>query len=188
MRRLLQFFAEGILVLAPIALTVYVVGRIAGFLESLGERYLLLGLVRVPGVGLLVTVAFVTLVGAVAGHWAARRVIGFGEAVIERIPLVKGLYGSIRDVVDAFGGKKQSFGRAVLVRLPDFPLEILGFVTADDLALLGEAGRGRIAVYVPQSLQLGGFVAVVPRESVTVLEAPPQEVLRFLMTAGMAGR
>lgn len=188
MKRLVRYFAEGILVLAPLVLTVYVVGRVASALEALGERYILFGMVRVPGVGLLVTVVLVTLVGAMAGHWAARRVIAFGEGIVERIPLVKGLYGSIRDMVDAFGGKKPSFGRAVLVRLPEFPLEVLGFVTADQVAFLGEVGEDRVAVYVPQSLQLGGFVAIVPRASVTWLDAPPQEVLRFLMTAGMAGR
>ncbi len=185
MRKLVQYFVEGVLVLAPIALTIYVVGRILTILETLGEKYLLFGLVRLPGVGLAIAVATITLVGFLAGTWAVRRALDFGESLLARIPLVKSVFGSIKDVVDAFGGKKQSFSKVALVRVPDMPIELLGFITSEDLALLGEAGRDKVAVYIPQSLQLGGFVAVVPRVNVTVLETPPQAALKFLVTAGM---
>lgn len=185
MKKFAQYFMEGVLILAPIALTFYVVGRVLGLLEAIGERYLLFGLVRVPGLGLVLTVLFIAWVGWVGGHWVAARVLAFWDGILSRIPFVKGVYGSIKDVVDAFGGKKQSFSRACLVRLPGTGLELLGFVTSEELALLGEAGRDKVSVYVPQSLQLGGFVAVVPRANVVFLETPPQQALKFLMTAGM---
>jgi len=185
LRKLGQYFVEGVLLLAPVALTAYVVGRVLGLLEAIGERYLLFGLVQVPGVGIAITVALITLVGWLGGHWLAARLLAWGERLVAGIPIVKSVYGSIKDVVDAFGGKRQSFSRACLVRLPESGLELLGFVTSEDLSLLGEAGRDRVAVYVPQSLQLGGFVAVVPRANVVLLDTPPQAVLRFLMTAGM---
>ncbi len=185
MKKFAQYFMEGILILVPIALTFYVVGRVLGMLEAIGDRYLLFGLVKVPGLGLVLTVVFITLVGWVGGHWVAARILAFWEGVLARIPFVKGVYGSIKDVVDAFGGKKQSFSKACLVRLPGSGLELLGFVTSEELSLLGEAGRDKVSVYVPQSLQLGGFVAVVPRENVILLDTPPQTALKFLMTAGM---
>lgn len=175
---------EGILILAPVALTIYVVGRVLGLLEGLGKN-LLLGMVQVPGLGLALAILLITLVGWLGGYWVSRRVMKYGESLLTRLPLVKSVYGSIKDIVDAFGGKKQSFSKACLVRMPGFPFELLGFVTNEDLALLGEPGRGKVSVYVPQSLQLGGFVAVVPRENVTVLDTPPQAALKFLMTAGM---
>lgn len=171
--------------LAPIGLTIYVVGRLVSFLENLGEKYLLFGLVRQPGVGLVLAVAVITLTGFLAGTWVVRRALDLGESLLARIPLVKSIFGSIKDVVDAFGGKKQSFSKAVLVRMPDMPIELLGFITSEDLSLLGQPGLGKVAVYVPQSLQIGGFVAIVPKENVTVLDTPPQAALKFLMTAGM---
>lgn len=187
MRRFVQFFMEGILILAPLALTVYVVTRVLAILESLGSTplALLTGGGTSPGLGILLAVVLITLIGWLGGNFLARRVINAGEALLTRIPLVKSIYGSIKDVVDAFGGKKQSFSKAALVRIPGIPIELLGFVTSEDLDLLGDAGRDKVSVYVPQSLQIGGFVAVVPREHVTFLDSPPQQVLKFLMTAGM---
>lgn len=188
MKRLLGYFMEGILVLAPLALTVYVIGRVLNILESLGET--LLGTVlprglNLPGIGIVIAVALITVVGFLAGNWFTRRIIVWTEAIFNRIPLVRSIFSAIKDVVDAFGGKKQSFSKVVLVRVPGMPIELLGFVTSEDLSFLGDPGRGKVSVYVPQSLQLGGFVAVVPRENVTVLDTPPQTALKFLMTAGM---
>lgn len=186
MRRFAQYFMEGILILAPVALTIYVVGRVLGLLEGLGRNLLFgVGLAEVPGLGVVLAILVIALIGWVGGHWLARRAIRLGESILARIPMVKSVYGSVKDVVDAFGGKKQSFSKVCLVRVPGFPIELLGFVTNEDLVLLGEPGRDKVSVYVPQSLQLGGFVAVVPRENVTVLDTPPQAALKFLMTAGM---
>lgn len=184
-RRFFQYFLEGVLALAPLGLTVYVVGRVLALLESAGERLLFTGIPRVPGLGVIIAVLLITLVGFVAGHWAVKWLFAFLERTVNRIPLVKGVYGSIKDVVDAFGGKKQSFAKVALVRMPGSPLEFLGFITREELDFLGAEGRERVSVYIPQSLQLGGVVAVVPRQYVTILETPPQVALRFLMTAGM---
>ncbi len=185
MKRLVQYFVEGILVLAPLALTVYVVGRVLSLLESFGENFIQLGLPAIPGLGLLVTLIIITTAGFVASHWLAKRFIGALEGAMGRIPLIKSIYGSIKDVIDAFGGKKQSFSKVALVKVPGSPVELLGFITKEDMGFLGPEGRDRVSVYIPQSLQLGGFVAIVPKENVTVLDTPPQVALRFLMTAGM---
>ncbi len=187
MRKFFQYFASGILVLAPIVLTFYVISRVLGLLEGLGAT-LLPGSLRVPGLGVVTAVLLITLVGFVGRFFIARQAIALFEHLMRRIPLVKGLYGGIKDIIGAFGGTKQSFSKVVLVRAPGWPLEILGFVTAEDLALLGDPGRDRVAVFIPQSLQLGGgFIAIVPRACLTVLDTPPQAALRFLMTAGMTG-
>lgn len=185
MKKLAQYFVEGVLVLAPIALTIYVVGRVLALLQTLGEKYILLGMVRLPGVGLVIAVAAITLLGFLTRNWVVRRALDFGESLMARIPLVKSVFGSFKDVVDAFGGKKQSFSKAALVRVPGMPVELLGFVTSEELDLLGEPGRNKVSVYVPAALQLGGFVVIVPRENVTLLETPPQAALKFLMTGGM---
>lgn len=184
MKRLLQFFLEGVLALAPVVLTLYIVGRIVSFLEDVGLRLLPEGL-RLPGLGLLITVALITAFGYLAGTWVLRRLIRAGEELLVRIPIVRTVFGSIKDIVDAFGGKKQSFSKVALVRVPDLPVELLGFVTSEDLGWLGGAGRDKVAVYIPQSLQLGGFVVVVPREHVTVVDVPAPQALKFMVTAGM---
>lgn len=185
MRRFFQYFLEGVLALAPLGLTIYLIGRVLALLESAGERFLFASVPKIPGLGIIIAVILIAFVGFVAGHWVAKGFFAFLERTVNRIPLVKGVYGSIKDVVDAFGGKKQSFAKVALVRMPGSPLEFIGFITKEELDFLGAEGREKVSVYIPQSLQLGGFVAVVPRQYVAILDTPPQVALRFLMTAGM---
>ncbi|MDA0713786.1 MAG: DUF502 domain-containing protein, partial [Bacteroidetes bacterium] len=104
----------------------------------------------------------------------------------ERIPLIKTLYTSVSDLLSAFVGDKRRFNRPVLVKLTKMAdIEKLGFITSEDLSELGIDG-GRIAVYLPHSYAFSGNLFIVPAENVTPLDANAAEVMKFIVSGGVA--
>lgn len=188
MKKLVKYFISGLITLIPIFLTVYIVLNVLSFLDSLLGRYLseYLGL-NIPGLGLLITIVIITVVGFMATSFISRRIFSLFDRIVERIPLIKSIYGTIKDTVNSLLGEKRSFSRVALVSLPGTNSRLVGFVSAEDLSAFGADGAGRIAVYVPQSFQVAGFTLLVPREDVTIIEMTPDEAWRFILSAGVAG-
>ncbi len=103
---------------------------------------------------------------------------------INRLPLVKMIYTSIKDLINAFVGEKKSFNKPVLVRLsPESNVQVIGFVTRDSLDRFGLAGS--VAVYLPQSYNFAGNLIIVPREQVSPLEADSGRVMAFIVSGGV---
>ena len=129
------------------------------------------------------------VVFAITKHHAARLTqpaIAIPDLVFTRAPLVKILYTSIKDLIEAFVGDRRRFNRPVLVTLGGPPsVEALGFVTCDDLSPIGAAGR--VAVYFPQSYNFAGNLVIVPLESVRPINADPGRVMAFIVSGGISG-
>lgn len=155
-----------------------------------------LGLGEVPyrpwmGVGLAVAIVFV--VGLLMNAYIVRTVYRFAEAILERIPLVKTLYGSVRDLMGFFSSSDKegnAMSQVVMVRIGDTPARLVGLVTRDDFSDLpaGMAAEDSVAVYLPMSYQLGGFTAMVPRANVEPIDMTVEEAMRFAVTAGMGAK
>jgi uncharacterized membrane protein len=95
------------------------------------------------------------------------------------------IYGSIKDLFDAFVGDKKSFNKPVLVQLvPGGSVRVVGFVTNEDLAVLGI--KDQVAVYLPQSYNFAGNMIVVPREAVTPMDADSGSVMKFIVSGGVS--
>jgi uncharacterized membrane protein len=108
--------------------------------------------------------------------------------MIHRIPLVKLIYGSVRDLMNFFSGsEKKGFSQVVVVRLGDADARVLGFVTREDLSGLppGINDGDRVAVYLPMSYQVGGYTLLVPRSAILPVDMSMQEGMRFVITGGM---
>ncbi len=179
MKRLLNYFLRGLALVAPVAITVYVCWWVFVAIDRLLR-------LPVPGLGFIVTLALITLVGFVASNLLARTVLGVVEAVFTRLPFVRLLYTSSRDLFSAFVGERRRFDKPVLVAvLPGSPARALGFITRDSLRELGLAGE--VAVYLPQSYNFAGQVLVVPVAAVTPVEAPSSEVMAFIVSGGVSG-
>src|SRR5918992_5749187 len=147
MARLLKYFFRGLVILAPLVLTVWLTFEIFRRVDSwLG------GLFRftIPGAGILLTIALITLFGFLASNLLARSLLAAVESVLARLPFVRLLYGSTRGLFNAFVGERRRFDAPVLVTLsPQSNLKALGFVTAESLERYGVDGH--VAVYLPQS-------------------------------------
>ena len=108
------------------------------------------------------------------------------DRILNRLPLVKLLYGSVKDLLNAFVGDKKSFSHPVLVQLNgDSQAHVLGFITCDSLFHLGLDGY--VSVYVPQSYNFAGQLLVFPISRVKALEANSTEVMTFIVSGGVAG-
>jgi len=178
-KRLVGYFVRGCLVLAPLALTLYILYSILRAID----QWLPIG---IPGVGLLLTLALVTLVGMLTSNVIGRSFFEATDRGLKQLPLVKLIYTSIKDLINAFMGDKKSFNRPVAVTIsPGSGLKALGFITRDGLGALDMPLH--VAVYFPQSYNFAGYLAVVPREQVEALEVNSAELMTFIISGGVSG-
>lgn len=179
MKRLVQYFIRGLLVTTPLALTLW----ICWWAVSTVDHLIPLG---IPGAGILVTVAGITLVGALAGTLVTRGVLAELERLLEGLPFVRIVYTSIKDLLNAFVGERRRFNRPVRIRL-DQSVDVwyLGFVTADSLGHLGMPGH--VAVYLPWSYSFAGRVILLPAEHVHPITGDATDMLAFIISGGVTG-
>lgn len=191
MKVLVRLFFRGLATILPLVLTGYALWVAISAGEQLLRSIVLLFLDREhywPGMGFALSIALVMVIGLLMYSWVARQVYTRLTALIERIPVVKSVYGMIVDVVRLIGSEEERpFRRVVLVRL-DAGFEQIGFVTREDFRDVAEVGDGKIAVYLPMSYQLGGFTIVVPVDRCREVAMSVEEALRFCVTAGVSAK
>ena len=178
-RRIARYFVRGCLVLVPLAMTLYIIW----FTLSMIDRLLPVGIL---GVGLILTVFLITVVGFLTSNVIGRSVFDLTDGILARLPLVKLIYTSLKDLVRAFVGDQKSFNRPAAVRItPNGDTKLLGFVTRDGLAPIGYPMH--VAVYFPQSYNFAGNLVIVPREQVELLDVSSAELMTFVVSGGISG-
>jgi len=177
MSRLFNYFLRGLVVVVPLALTLYVCTVIFTTIDSW------LGL-PIRGVGFLLALVLITLVGFMASGLITRSLIGALDRMFERLPFVRLLYSSAKDMLNAFVGEKRRFDKPVLVSLnAEGSLKILAFLTSDSLGTLGLVDQ--VTVYMPQSYGFAGHILVVPSSRVERIDADAAEVMAFIISGGV---
>ncbi|MFA7347525.1 MAG: DUF502 domain-containing protein [Desulfurivibrionaceae bacterium] len=180
MKKISQYFLQGLLFLVPVVSTVYVIYAIFSKIDGIFPF-------DMPGIGFLLTIGLILAVGFVASNLLANRVMLLVDRIFARLPLVTMIYTSIKDLVHAFVGDKKSFNKPVQVALDaDNTIRVLGFITRDDLTGLGLAGS--VAVYLPQSYNFAGNLIIVERNRVSPLAADPGEVMKFIVSGGVSSQ
>tara|TARA_R110000787_G_scaffold73921_7_gene164517 strand:- start:4795 stop:5457 length:663 start_codon:yes stop_codon:yes gene_type:complete len=197
-RGLVRTFLSGLFVLLPILITLAIVMWLIGTAEKLlgsviqilmpGEAYL-------PGMGLIMTLAVIFFVGLMTQAIFFRKLIQWFEHQLERIPMIKTVYGAVKDLtgfISRAGESKKRMGQVVLIQIPNVPIRLLGFVTVEDLQSAGlpriaEQDEESVAVYLPMSYQIGGYTMLLPRSYLTPLDMGMEEAMRFVITAGLSG-
>ena len=192
MQKIFTNFLKGILILAPMMVTAWVIFIVFTKIDGL------LG-ISIPGLGFAITILFIIGVGSLASNIFFTRIFTYFEGVLTRLPVVKLLYFSIKDLIGAFVGEKKMFNRPVMVAMGHLPLgtetapavpgediKLLGFVTAETVDMIPEAGD-RVAVYMPQSYNMGGYMMLVPRDRITPLASVESaKILAFIVSGGVA--
>ena len=183
MKKLLNYFLKGLLVFAPIALTVFVFWWV---FTSLDKLFRALFRIPIPGLGLLVTLVLITVIGFVASNFLGRKFFELIENLFTKVPLVKLIYSAVKDMIEAFAGEKKSFDKPVLAALtPNGSVKVVGFITRDSLESLGLADH--VAVYMPQSYNFAGNVLLLPKESVQTLDIESSKAMAFIVSGGLSG-
>lgn len=178
MKLLARSFGQGLLILAPIVITVYVVW----FLVTAIDGWLDTG---VPGLGLILVVILITAIGFLATNVVGRRLLDVVEGALVRVPVVKLLYSSLKDLLNAFVGDRRSFERPVMVDVGAHEgVKVLGFMTCEHFEDPKLAGH--VAVYLPQSYNFAGHLLVVHRERVQPIDADGAQFMAFVMSGGVA--
>jgi uncharacterized membrane protein len=179
MRLFAAYFLRGLVLAAPLAITLYV----CWLIFSTVDRWL--GL-PIPGAGFLATIALVTLLGFLASNLLTRGVVSLLDRLLARLPFVRLLYSATKDLLNAVVGEQRRFDQPVLVSLtPDGAIRAFGFITRDSLASIGL--EHDVAVYVPQSYNFAGNLVVVPATRVAPLDRESSEVLTFIVSGGVTG-
>jgi uncharacterized membrane protein len=192
MKQLGGILLKGLVTILPIGLTVYFVYWLGVTTESLLSKPIKLVIDDAnyfPGLGLVVGFLLLFIVGLAVNAFIVRRVLGVGEELLLRVPVVKTVYSAIRDMTRLVNTdkKKGDLDRVVTV---DVGLgRLIGFVTqehAKDLGIGG--GDDLVAVYLPMSYQIGGYTIYLPRSKVTETDLKVEQAMRIVLTGGVRGR
>ena len=187
MKRLLGYFFQGLLYTAPLGITIFVLYKIFELLDGVFKPLLLTYFkINIPGLSLLIVFLLVALLGLLGQTIIARPIKQLVNHFINKAPLVKVIYTSIKDLLSAFVGKEKKFNQPVLVKVNLISdLEKLGFITQEDVSMLGIEGE-KVAVYFPHSYNFSGELFIVPASQVKKIDGPPADVMKFIVSGGVA--
>jgi uncharacterized membrane protein len=187
MKRLINYLLEGLLYIAPLSITAYIIYAVFMFMDNLSQDLLFefFG-IKIPGLGVLTLLIFLIFIGFIGRTFIAQPLKLVFKNVINRIPLVKFVYSAFNDLFSAFVGKEKKFNQPVLVKVNlSSDLEKIGFITEENLSLLDE--EDKVAVYFPHSYNFSGELFIVPRANIRPINISSSDVMKFVISAGLTG-
>jgi uncharacterized membrane protein len=181
-----KYFITGLLVILPIWATYYVLSGLLSVIDNmLGDlpEYFL-GL-KFPGLGIITLILFVLLVGIFSANYIGRNVVRYGDSLMQRVPLVRGIYSTMKKIMDTFS-MKHNFHGVALVEYPRKGCYSVGFMTGEVRGeSMGLAGRF-ITVFVPTTPNpTAGFLLILPEEEVSRLEMTVEQGMKFIVSLGL---
>ena len=180
LKKILRYFIQGLIILAPIGITGYVLYWLFDEVDSILRPY-----VNIPGLGFIIIILFVILVGWVSSSFLMGSFLGFFDQWMERTPGIKFIYTSTKDFFEAFAGDKRKFNKAVLASVFSEDVWIVGFLTDEEMQKF-EMGANMVAVYVPQAYNFAGQLYILPRDKVRKIEKiTAGEAMKYSVTGGV---
>lgn len=185
-RRAVSNFLQGLLFITPIAVTVYVVVWFVGHIDGIFNPWLEDMIpVHIPGIGILISFVFLALIGYLVSNLISISAIGWFERWMNRAPLIKVIYFSVKDILNVFFKKEDELGRPVRVLTQKDPKQYrLGFVSGSDLDHLNMEDN-MVAVYLPFSYGIMGTLLYVEKQHVEYLDMNPSEAMKLIVSGGM---
>jgi len=194
MKSILRLFFQGLLILLPFVLTIYLVfliftvlnetlfsasgALLAHFFPSLEPG------LETTLLGILFTLVVIILTGIAGSLYLTRYMMLAIDSLMERIPLVKMLYNTLKDLFNALLGEQKSFDKPVLVYLnSERTVKVMGFITSESMEAFNLTEQ--VAVYLPQSYNFAGNLIVVAKDQVEALDIPASQVMTFIVSGGV---
>ena len=189
-----KYFITGLLVLVPLFITVWVISSLIGMMDQslllLPENWrpkAQLGL-EIPGLGALLTMLIIFVTGLIATNFFGKRLILLWEAILARVPVVKSIYASVKQVSDTlFSDSGNAFRQAVLVQFPRQGAWTIAFVTGKPGGDVANHLPGDyVSIYVPTTPNpTGGYFLMMPRTEVIELDMSVDEALKYIISMGV---
>jgi uncharacterized membrane protein len=188
-----RYLVAGVLVWLPILATVWVVTFLLGIMDRtlawLPAAYRPEHLVgfRVPGAGVVFALIIVFLTGLLMTNLVGRRLIVWGEEVLNRIPVVRTVYGGVKSFAESVLSQSNSFRKVVMVEYPRTGAWSIGFLTAEDVPEVSEKlGEPHVAVYISVALNAtAGYLVILPRRQVIDLDMSVDAAMKMIITCGV---
>lgn len=179
-KKLVRFFFQGLIILAPIGLTAYVLYWLFDKVDSILRPY-----VNIPGLGFVIIIVFVLLVGWISSYFLMGSFINFFDQWMDRTPGIKFIYSSTKDFFEAFTGDKKRFDKPILAEVFGENVWVMGFLTDEELAKF-DMGAEMVSIYIPQAYHWAGQLYVLPRHKVKKIEkVSPGDIMKYAVTGGV---
>ncbi len=188
-KKLLQWFLQGLLVLAPITITLYALYAVITTIDGWIPLFTYVddkGVVHVQnyGVGLIIILTVIILIGYFSSFFITGRIISFLDKFMEKTPGIKHIYSTTRDFFEAFAGDKKKFTQNVLANVDDNDVWRLGFVTRNDMSDFGL--KDYVSVYIPMAYSVAGNVYILPRSRVKpITNINSAQTMKFAVSGGV---
>jgi uncharacterized membrane protein len=193
LKRLLQYFFQGLIVLAPIGITIWVVlglfnfvdGFLPNIVHTVAPNYLPKDETgRFPGLGFVVVTSLVLLVGWLSSLFVGVRLVSILDSLLEKTPGIKFIYSSVKDFLEAFAGNKKKFDKPVLVNVDSADVWRIGFITQPNAHEFGMPDH--VTVYVPHSYAISGITYIVPRDRIKLLNnVSAADAMKYTVSGGV---
>jgi uncharacterized membrane protein len=179
MKKIINYFLQGLLYIVPITVTLYVVvwtfQKIDGILPF-----------QFPGLGLIIIISLITIIGFLGSAVITSPINAFFQNLLKRAPLLKTIYSSVKDLMSTFVGNKKGFSEPVLVKIyENSTIERIGFITNEDVESLNIA-KGKVLVYMPHSYAISGQLFVVEKKNVSPIDKSSAEIMKLIVSGGVA--
>ncbi|MGO2354283.1 MAG: DUF502 domain-containing protein [Marinomonas foliarum] len=190
MNKLIKLLLKGLVAVLPIGITVSLIYWLLATGEAIAQPLLLLLIpesLYFPGLGLIASLSMLVLTGFLVNLYGFRYLVKISQNIFERIPLVKSIYGAIKDMMMVFNLAEKKEMKSV-VSIEWNGAQVIGFVTGEQTGqqLFGE--QDLVGVYVPLSYQIGGMTLYISRDRLTELDIGVEEAMRLALTAGVQSK
>ncbi len=189
-RKVLQYFLQGLLVTAPLAITIFFIYWIVTSIDNLIPIFTIVGSdgriqVRNFGLGFLLIIGAICLIGYLSTFFIQSRFFNLFDGWLEKTPGIKFIYSTVKDFFEAFAGEKKKFNRPVLANIDDKDVWRIGFLTQEDVEEMGL--KDYVAVYIPMSYSIAGNVYLIPANRIKSLDSQitPAEAMKFAISGGV---
>jgi len=188
-KKLLQYFLQGLLILAPVTITIYFIWITVSTVDSWIPIFTYTdsqGLVHVRnyGIGFVLIIALLMIIGYFSSFFIAGRFVSFFDKLLEKTPGIKHIYGTTRDFFEAFAGDKKKFTKHVLANVDDNDVWRFGFITREDMQDFGLTDY--VTVYIPMAYSVAGNVYVIPKNRVKLIEhISAAQTMKFAVSGGV---
>lgn len=187
MKKIINYFLQGLLYIVPITVTLYVVvlvlenidNIIPGLLDKLGVN------LQIPGLGLIIIIVLITIIGFLGSVIITSPINSFFQNLLKKAPLLATIYSSVKDLMSTFVGKKKGFNKPVLIKIyNNSTIERIGFITNEELKKIG-IKEGKVLVYLPHSYAVSGQLFIVDRSYITPIDASSSEIMKLIVSGGV---